>query len=300
MPMMAPTMARRRITIRRMRDLRSAALVAVLPALLGLGPAGVAGQEWRTMSVSRQLSGESSLEVDLTHAAGVLYLEPSGGRVLYSMDLRFDERAFDPVAEFDGRRLRLGIEGRGRDIRIKSDGSDAEMRVALTREIPMDLSLGFGAGRAHVDLGGLRLTRLQIETGASETEMTVSRPNREVMESGRIAVGAAQFTARQLGNLNAERLEVQAGVGEVVLDLTGEWNSDGRITVEMGLGALELRVPEGLGIKLVKQSFLTSLDAPRMDREGDAWYSRDWESADRRVTIDVTAAFGSVKVVWLQ
>ena len=151
-----------------------------------------------------------------------------------------------------------------------------------------------------MDLGGLRLTRLQIETGASETEMTVSRPNREVMESGRIAVGAAQFTARQLGNLNAERLEVQAGVGEVVLDLTGEWNSDGRITVEMGLGALELRVPEGLGIKLVKQSFLTSLDAPRMDREGDAWYSRDWESADRRVTIDVTAAFGSVKVVWLQ
>ena len=103
------------------------------------------------MSVSRQLSGESSLEVELTHVAGVLRVEPSSGRVLYAMDLRYDERAFDPVAEFDGRRLRLGVEGRGRDIRIKSDGSDAEMRVALTRDVPMDLSLTFGAGRAEVD-----------------------------------------------------------------------------------------------------------------------------------------------------
>lgn len=283
-----------------MVDLRTVAFVTAATLSLGLEPAAGAAQEWRTLSVSRQLSDESSLEVELTHAAGVLHLEPSNGRVLYSMDLRFDERAFDPVVDFDGRRLRLGIEGRGRDIRIKGDGSDAEMRVALTREVAMDLSLAFGAGRAEVDLGGLRLTRLEIETGASETELTVSRPNRETLRDGRIAVGAAQFTARQLGNLNAERLEVQAGVGEVVLDLTGEWPNDSRISVEMGLGALELRIPEGLGIKLVKQSFLTSLDAPRMDREGDTWFSRDWESASRQVTIDVAAAFGSVKVVWLR
>jgi hypothetical protein len=299
MPMPTPTMRRRRTTISHMFDLRSVVVLLTVVGGLALDPAGVRAQEWRTMSVSRQLSGESSLEVELNHVAGVLHLEPSNGRVLYSMDLRYDERAFDPIAEFDGRRLHLGVEGRGRDLRIKSDGSDAEMRVALTRDVPMDLSLRFGAGRADVALGGLRLVGMEIETGASETEMTVSRPNREIMRSGRIAVGAAQFTALQLGNLNAERLEVEAGVGEVVLDLSGEWKRDGNIEVTMGLGSLELRVPEGLGLKLVKQAFLTSLDAPEMDRDGDVWYSRDWESAERRVTVEVAAAFGAVKVVWL-
>lgn len=263
-------------------------------------PEGIDAQEWRTMAVSRQAADESSLDVELRHAAGVLRLEPAGGRTLYSMELRYDEDSFEPVAEFDGRRLELGIEGTGRDLRINSDDNQARMDVALSRQVPLELSLAFGAGRAEVELGGLRLTDLEIETGASETLMEVSAPNRERLRHARIAVGAAQFTGRKLGNLNADRFEVEAGVGEVVLDLTGEWERDTSIEVQMGLGSLELRIPEGLGVKLVKQAFLTSLDAPGMDRRGDAWYSPDWATAERQVTVDVEAAFGSVKVVWLR
>ena len=93
---------------------------------------------------------------------------------------------------------------------------------------------------------------------------------------------------------------MDAGVGQVILALGGEWQRDLDVEVEMGVGAIEIRVPRGIGLKLVKESFLTALDAPEMDRDGDAWYSSDWTSADRRITIDVEAAFGAIEVVWLR
>ena len=67
----------------------------------------------------------------------------------------------------------------------------------------------------------------------------------------------------------------------------------------MGLGSLELRIPEGLGVRLQKDSFLTSLDSQGLVKRGDVYESLDWDRADRRVTIELDAAFGSVSVVWV-
>ena len=113
-------------------------------------------------------------------------------------------------------------------------------------------------------------------------------------------VGAAQFTARHLGNLNAERIQLDAGVGAITLWLNGRWRRDAHLAIDMGLGALELVIPEGLGIRLRKDSFLTSLDSEGLVKRGDVYESLDYEDADRKVTIDLDAAFGSVKVVWVR
>jgi hypothetical protein len=67
-----------------------------------------------------------------------------------------------------------------------------------------------------------------------------------------------------------------------------------------GLGALELRIPEALGVRLEKDGFLVSLDSERLVKRGYAYYSLDWEDADRRVMIDLDPAFGSIKAVWVR
>jgi hypothetical protein len=280
--------------------LRRAALPAAVLIALGASAPPAAAQDWRTETMSRQLAGQERLEIDLRNAVGTLRVRPANARTLFSMNLSYDAEVFRAVTEFDGERATLGLEGRDRDLRIKKGNRTPEMDVRLSPAVPLDLSLDFGAGRAEVDLGGLRLSDLDIETGASETRLDVSEPNREVLRSARIAVGAAQFTAERIGNLNAEQLSVDAGVGHVVLSLDGSWQRDLDIDVEMGVGAIEIRIPRGIGLKLVKESFLTALDAPGMDRDGDAWYSSDWTSAERRITIDVEAAFGAIDVVWLR
>ncbi|MBW3534057.1 MAG: hypothetical protein KY453_02385 [Gemmatimonadetes bacterium] len=274
--------------------------VAALLAVLAAGTAAeAAAQSWRTVSTSRQKGREESLDVRVTYGAGRFNVRSLDDDLLYRMQLRYDEDRFQPVSELDGGRLRLGIEGTGGEMNLGTRRG-GEMELELARGVSMELELAFGAVEADVDLGGLSLTRLQVETGASESRVDVSSPNPLEMRHASFQVGAAEFTARRLGNLNARTIEVNAGVGDVTLDLTGAWARPADVRVKMGLGSLRLRFPEGLGVRLRKKTFLTALDAQGLVKRGDDYYSPDWETAERRITVEVEAAFGSIDVGWVR
>ena len=274
---------------------RVAAAVLVLAGL----PGASAAQSWRTVTMSRQATGSDEVSVQVTYGAGTFKVRSTEGGLLYRMNLRYDEEAFEPLAEFRGSRIRLGVEGVGRS-RSFCKGDCGEMDLRLGRGLPMDLDLEFGAVRADLDLGGLHLTGLELSTGASESTVDVSEPNVGSMEDASFQVGAADFTARHLGNLDARRIRVDAGIGDVNLWFNGSWRRDTEVDVKMGLGSLDLHFPEGLGVRLSKDSFLVSLDSEGLVKRGDAYYSPDWDRAERKVTIDLEAAFGSVTVHWVR
>ena len=271
----------------------AAVTVAVAPALL-------AGQSWRTVTMSHQIEDNSEIRVFVEYGAGHLKIGAADGGVLYRMNLRYDEDIFEPVSDFSGDRLHLGVESIGRGFKIGRNKQSGELDLEFARGIPMDMDLEFGAVRADIDFGGLALTDLDLSTGASQSTIDISEPNSVGMSTARFEIGAAEFEARHLGNLNAERIEVDAGVGQVTLWLNGRWQRDASVSIDMGLGALELRVPEGLGLRLRKEGFLVSLDSEGLVKRGDWYYSLDYEDADRKVTVDLDAAFGSVKVVWVR
>jgi hypothetical protein len=262
--------------------------------------AAQAQPSWRDVTTSRLVSGESSVAVEVKYGAGDLRIRSAPAGTLYRMQLRYDEDAFEPVSEYRRGRLRLGVESTNRRIPVGRDRSEGALELELARGVPMDLDLDFGAVRADLDLGGLALTNLELRTGASETRLNVSTPNPSRLRRAEMEVGAADFTARQLGNLNTTDLNISAGVGKVRLELTGDWRENATVNVHMGLGSLELVVPEGLGVRLVRETFLTSLDSEGLVKRGEAYYSTDWETADRRVTVNVNAAFGSIKVLWMR
>lgn len=262
-------------------------------------PMAVQGQQWRSVTMSRQLTDNDEVRVFVEYGAGHFKVRSMDEGLLYRMDLRYDEDNFEPVADFSGDQLRIGVESIGRNIRLGSRQS-GELDLELARGIPIDLDLEFGAVKADIDLGGLALTDLDLSTGASESHIVVSEPNTSRMDAARFEVGAADFSATGLGNLNAGRIDVSAGVGSITLGFDGRWQRDARVGIDMGLGSLELRFPEGLGVRLRKDSFLTSLDSEGLIKRGDVYESPDFESAERHVVIDLDAAFGSVSVVWIR
>ena len=258
-------------------------------------PRRSAGQEWETFSAARAVGGTERLEVRVRYGAGHFRVRPGDPGALYDVRLEYDASQFEPVLDFDGERLEVGTESRGRNIKVKDDAG--ELTLELSRTVPTELTLEFGAVRAALDLGGMTLTSLDLQTGASETTVDFSAPNLTRMRRAELQVGAADFQALNLGNLNADRLEFSAGVGEVVLDFGGDWSRDLEVDVAMGLGSLEMHIPEGIGVRLNKDSFLTSLDAPALVKDGDRYYSENWDEAERRMTIDVDAAFGSIRIL---
>jgi hypothetical protein len=248
--------------------------------------------------MSRQLAGEDEVDVRVRFGAGRLSIEAGEPGTLYRMRLHYDEESFEPVAEYEAGLLVLGVEGTKSKIRWRKDETQ-EMELFLARGVPMNLDLEFGAVRADLDLGGLSMTGLSLGTGASESRVDISELNPVRLPEANMEVGAADFFVRNLGNLNAERIEVDAGVGNIVLDFRGDWQGDATVSVDMGLGALELRFPEGLGVRLVRDTFLTRLDSEGLLKRGDSYYSEDWEEAEHQVTVTVDAAFGNIDVVWV-
>jgi hypothetical protein len=73
------------------------------------------------------------------------------------------------------------------------------MELLLSRGVPMNLDMEFGAVRADLDLGGMLLKRLDLSTGASESQVEISEPNGMRMTSAGFKVGAADFRVGSWG-----------------------------------------------------------------------------------------------------
>jgi len=278
---------------------RIAGLPAALPlvALLAVPAARAHAQDWRKITQMRQATASDELlQVALEYAAGNLEVSAGEADLLYRATLRYDADAFEPQLDYSPGRLQLGLSDvrvRGRNIRA------GELDIRLGPRVPLDLQLEFGAARANLDLGGLRIRRLHIGTGASETVLRVSSPNRDVCKHVDMDVGAAKFQAFALANLNAERLAFSGGVGDVTLDFTGDWTRNLTAELRMGLGSLTLRVPRGVGVRIRKDGLLVGFDSEGLTKHGNVYESEDWDRAEHLLTINVEAALGSIRVVWV-
>lgn len=254
-------------------------------------------QDWRTITSLRQYKGEDAMEVSVEYGAGNLSIQPATGNALYRATLRYDANAFKPVMQYSNGRLRVGIEGgsiKGRNMK------SGRLDLVLGTRVPLDLDLKFGAVEANVELGGLRIRELHIATGASDTELNVRSLNLQPCSFAEFEVGAAEFTASGLGNLNCERVKMAGGVGDVTLDFNGAWRINADVDIDMGLGSLTLRVPRGLGVAVKKTGVLASFDSQELIKRGNMYYSQNWDKATNRVTFTIDAALGSIRMVWVE
>jgi hypothetical protein len=275
-----------------------ARVAVVALALAGLSRPVVA-QSWRTVESTRQLHDSAAHTVRVHYAAGRVDISPTSAPVLYSMTLRYDEATVTPLHRYDagGRVLTLGAESQSKHFtRGMDDQGKGEMRLALSRVVPMDLQLELGATKAMLDLGGLQLTGLRLESGASETVLDFSSPNQLKMGTLDVDVGAASFEARNLGNANASNVRVHGGVGSVELDFGGEWSQDMNVDVNLALGKLTLHLPRDVGVRMEVQKLFASFDQQGLRKRGDVYFSDNWDSARYRIRLRASTTFGGIEL----
>jgi hypothetical protein len=281
------------------RARRALPVLVAAVALAACGPADA--QEWRNITSARQVQDRSPLDVQIRYGAGELRVEPAESPMLYTMEMRYDERHFSPITAYDANRrtLRLGTEGREQRRGRMNVREGGRATIALTREVPIDLDLQFGAGEASIDLGGIALRRVALSTGASETRVRFSSQNPITADQVRIEAGAASVEISGLANTRAERINFQGGVGSTTLDFSGEWTRSATASVQLGIGSVVLRIPRGVGVRVSRSSFLTSFDAEGLVRQGNSFFSSDWDTATHKLDLNVNAAFGSVRIEWI-
>ena len=256
-------------------------------------------QSWRTLDVSRQLRDTGEHSVRIQYPVGRLVLRAASEPVLYSMQLRYDEDHMRPIHRFDAesRRLTLGFEGDGIRARKYHDAFDqSELTLALSNAIPLDLDLELGATEARLNVGGLAISRLRVETGAADARLDFSEPNKTSMRRLDIKLGAAGFVIRNLGNANTGSIHVEGGVGSVDLDFGGAIDQDVSVDANVAIGKFVLRLPRDVGIRVEVQRVLASFEHTGLTKRGGFYYSDNWDDARVRMRVRAETVFGAVEI----
>jgi hypothetical protein len=123
--------------------------------------------------------------------------------------------------------------------------------LALAEDIPLDLQVETGASESRLDLSRLKVTNLKVSTGASDTKITFPE--------------AAGLT---------------------------------RAKIECGMASVNIVIPDGVAAHIETSSALgsTAVDTNRFPRSGGAYQSPDFDSAENRIDMRIEMGMGSVTV----
>ena len=259
------------------------------------------GPLWRTVEVSRQLRDTLPQRIRVQYGAGRLDVRGTADPLLYSMRLRYDESRVSPVHRYDAeqRSATLGVAALPRSARPASGGDSrepGELVLTLPNRVPLDLDLELGGTQSTLELGGLALRTVRIECGATDATLLFSRVNRTRMHQLEIDVGAADFSATNLANANADQVRLRGGVGVVDLDFGGAWTHDMSVTAQLAVGQLRVRVPSEVGVRLTVSRVAAGFEHEGFTKRDDAWYSENYERAAHKLHLDAGTYFGKIEI----
>jgi hypothetical protein len=211
----------------------------------------------RTLEIARMFHAardtSTMLHVDVSYGTGSLFLSPATGPWLYDVHLSYQAKDNWPTVLYDSLTRSLHVSGtKHGDMQVSFDDhhshGDDDLRVALARAVPLDLSLTFGGGDVTAQLGGLSVRRLKVAAGAADAQISFSSPDPIPLEELDLKIGAAGFLAAGLGNAHVKHMVVRAAAGDIDLDFGGQWTGDATLDVAAAFGAVHIHVPRDVTI----------------------------------------------------
>jgi hypothetical protein len=125
-----------------------------------------------------------------------------------------------------------------------------EWDLRLNREVPVEMTVHFGAGEAHLDLGSLMLRRVDVDMGVGSINMDL-RGNPKQDYDVKINGGVGEAVVRLPADVGVEA-EAEGGIGEIKVqgmrkdgnryytEAYGSSKPKIRISVHGGIGSIRL------------------------------------------------------------
>lgn len=238
------------------------------------------------------LEGVTAAQVEITLGIGELTLNVGEPDLLFSGLFRTNVSAWKPEVTWKDGVLKVAQP----DIRgVPSAGAENEWELYLAPRVPMDLKLRVGAAKGRLDLGGLALTDFSLETGASDMVVHWDKPNTVSMDRFLLRAGAANVEVRGIGYASPREVQVEGGMGNLILDFTGPWTDSARVKVTAGVGALRLRFPRDVGVRVAMEGGLSNIQTSGDWRlSQDIYLNEAYGQSGTSLEVTLTAGVGSV------
>jgi hypothetical protein len=264
--------------------------------------APVLAQTLRDYDYARPLRNERQLRAVVEFAAGRLMVRPGPADRLYGMVLKYDAERFQPVGSYNAgtAEVRLGVANHGGGgLRVNRERALPQVAVVeFPGGVDLTLDVTVGAAEGTLELGGLRISDLDLKSGASRTTISFDKPNPGSCRTAQLTSGAGELTISSAGNSGCRSWRFDGGVGAVTVDLDGAWPADSRMVMNLALGGVKLQAPRDLGLRVRVTGFMSGFDAKGFTKDGKTYTSSNYASAKRHIEVEVTSALGGVDVVW--
>lgn len=236
--------------------------------------------------VKKQFSvpGPASCEtvhLTLKAKAGSCYIRPSQNQELLNVYSNQDTEEYGHFfsKDFSDRVCRIklsldatGSQGLGQQISSQVFGKerlspDKSWKVYLTDTRPYQLEFIYGFGTAHIDLSGLSIEKLKINSGSADVrvEFQSGAANRIRMDTFFVKVDVGTVDVKQINLSRSKVVVADVGFGNMKLDFSDRPTGTHRVHGSVGAGNLVIVLPPNdvpVMVK-IKDSWLCSVSLTR-------------------------------------
>ena len=192
-------------------------------------------------------AGPGTIELDVRMAEVDVEPAPAGSPLRLEADwnagvFRLDETL---TQEGGGWRYRLRFGGKGLVVlaRHEHHGDPNKLRLQVPVDRPLSITGKLSLGETDVDFGGLTLDEVDLELGAGQHDLAFSEPTARPVSRLALDGSMGQLTVFAAGNASPRRLEVEHGMGQLLLDLSGRWRADSEVEVRFSMGDARIELP---------------------------------------------------------
>lgn len=272
------------------------------------------GQIKKQFSVEKD---ESCNKVNLTLKAktGNCFIRQSQSsdflNIYSNQDLEQYSHSFSNEIKGTTSMIKLALEqesqrGVGKKISYQVFGSDDKpsdkfWKVYLTESTPYSLNLDYGLGNANIDLSGLSVEKLKINTGSADVNITYGTgiENRVTMDTFFIKVDMGTVNAQHINLSKSKVVVANVGFGNMYLDFSDKPSISNHIIGSVGAGNLVIQLPNDEVPVVVKinDSWLCSLNLSKslkkvgVNRFANATYTKN---AKNVLTFDLDVSMGKI------
>jgi len=250
--------------------------------------------ETQSVAIDEAAPESGSARVEIRMGGGTLELS-GGSSALISGTIEYNVEGWEPRVERSGDTVRIRQSLRNAPVPNRRNRIINHWDLQLG-DTPVDLDIDAGAYEGMLDLGGIPITRLEINGGASSSEVRFDSPNPERMSSLTFNTGASDVTLTGLGNANFSTMDFTGAAGDYTLDFSGELQQEATVNINGAVGNLELTVPAGRPVNVALTGGLRDIDL-RGDwqRNGDGEYTTSGSGPALDINIDMS--IGAIKLI---
>lgn len=222
-------------------------ICATLYLLAGCSPFNTGKVNEESIAVKKDKAKE--LDVELNLGLGEITVQ-KGAKEWVEGDVLYNIKDLKPKVQYDLHQNKGEVVIKHKNVKnFRISEIKNEWDLKLTDKVPIDLKVNTGASRANLDLQGLKIARLDIETG----------------------------------------------VGELTVDLGGDWKKSFESNIETGVGKTTVILPKKVGVKITIEKGIGSTDVVGFISKGEGVYVNEaFEDADVILTVNTEMGVGDV------